>query len=331
MSVLENIILEAAEKTWYACISSKIWGSIWGSSVTSGGIPWGIINRQTSAVASPCLKESVIRWIKHNNFIKHVHIDGNTITVDGDWWSKEKNTEVIILKAPEGSTFKGVFSDRNIGSPYIQHGGLVMGGGNPFMSKKMKDEFAKETGIKSSTMTIESAIKKAGLKIKTDDTGVDITGPVNAFKKFNGWESGEMYTEDEVKEMLEKAFQEGYDNGIDDTLDYIEENYEIEFDESAKDDFEDVDLFEEHATEEDFDLEDEYDSYNEDVMSNLKKKLNNVPGKRNFDGLVNKGKSRAYQLAKIGRTLGNKATKQAKDTRGYISSRAKLLKRKINK
>ena len=87
----------------------------------------------------------------------------------------------------------------------------------------------------------------------------------------------------------------------------------------------------EETTEEDFDLESDYDSYNEDVMANLKKKLNNVPGKRNFDGLVNKGKSRAYQLAKIGRTLGNKATKQAKDTRGYISSRAKLLKRKINK
>ena len=141
-----------------------------------------------------------------------------------------------------------------------------------------------------------------------------------------------MISKEELDAMLEQAYAEGYDSGIDDTLDYIEENYEIEFDESAEEnDFEDVDLFKEHVTEEDFDLEDEYDSYNEDVMSNLKKKLNNVPGKRNFDGLVNKGKSRAYQLAKIGRTLGNKATKQAKDTRGYISSRAKLLKRKINK
>ena len=64
MDVLEEVILEETNKTWYACISSKIWGSIWGSSVTSGGIPWGIINRQTSAVASPGLKESVIRWIK---------------------------------------------------------------------------------------------------------------------------------------------------------------------------------------------------------------------------------------------------------------------------
>lgn len=138
--------------------------------------------------------------------------------------------------------------------------------------------------------------------------------------------------EKEVKALLEEAYADGYDSGIDDTLDYIKENYEIEFDESAEEDeFEDVDLFEEHVTEEDFDLEDEYNSYNEDVMSNLKKKLNNVPGKRNADGLVNKAKSRAYQLAKVGKVLGNKAHKQAKDTRGYIASRAKLLKRKINK
>ena len=133
---------------------------------------------------------------------------------------------------------------------------------------------------------------------------------------------------EELDALLADAYQEGYDSGIDDTLDYIDENYEIE---DIEDDFEDTDLFEEAVTSEDFDLEDEYESYSEGVMANLKKKLNNVPGKRNLDGLVNKGKSRAYNLAKIGRTLGNKATKVGKDTRGYIRSRAKLLKRKINK
>lgn len=192
ISVLEQIMLEEAnKKIWYACISAKTWGSLFGSAATAGGIPWGHINRVTSAVASPGLKESVIRWIKHNNFIKHVHIDGNTITVDEDWWDKEKNTEVIILEAPEGSTFKGIFSDRNIGNPYTQHGGIISGGG--ILTKSFKQDFAKRTGIKSSTMTIESAIKKAGLKIKTGDTGIDVTGPINAWKKFNGWESSEEY------------------------------------------------------------------------------------------------------------------------------------------
>ena len=141
---------------------------------------------------------------------------------------------------------------------------------------------------------------------------------------------------EELDALLQEAYEEGYDKGIDATLDYIDENYEIEESEEEveaeheeAEDF-DVDLFEE-ASEDEFDLEHDYDSYNEDVMSNLKKKLNNVPGKRNFDGLVNKVKSRAYQLGKIGKTLGNKTTKQAKDTRGYIKSKTKLLKRKINK
>ena len=51
------------------------------------------------------------------------------------------------------------------------------------------------------------------------------------------------YTEREVRELLEQAFAEGYDDGIDDTLDYIDENYELEDD--------------------GFDLMDEYDSYTE--------------------------------------------------------------------
>jgi len=135
---------------------------------------------------------------------------------------------------------------------------------------------------------------------------------------------------EELDALLQEAYEKGYNSGIDDTLDYMDENYDMEefFNEEAEDANFDVDLFDEETTEEDFDL---MDTYNEDVMANLSKKLNRVPGKRNFSGLVNKGKSRAYQLAKIGRSLGNKATKIGKDTRGYISSRAKLLKRKINK
>ena len=249
MGVLEEVILEETNKTWYAVISSKTWGSIWGSFVT-GGIAWGIINRSTSAVVSPTLKEAVIRWIKQNNFIKNVNISGNNIEVDQDWWNREKNTEIILLQAPEKSTFKGVFSDRNVSGPYTQHGGVIIGGG-AVVPKATKENFAKMTGIKSSTMTIETVIKKSGLKIKTGDTGIDITGPVNAFKKFNGWESLDMYTEREVRELLEQAFSEGYDNGIDDTLDYIDENYEID---------------------EDFDLEDEYEYYTE---SNAAKKAAN--------------------------------------------------------
>ena len=138
---------------------------------------------------------------------------------------------------------------------------------------------------------------------------------------------------EELDALIQQTYDEAYDKGVDDTLDYMDENYDMSevYAEAAEDADFDVDLFDEETTEEDFDLESEYDSYNEDVMANLKKKLNNVPGKRNFDGLVNKAGSRAYQLAKIGRTLGNKVTKVGKDTRGYIASRAKLLKRKINK
>ena len=53
-----------------------------------------------------------------------------------------------------------------------------------------------------------------------------------------------MYTDNEIRELLAEAFSKGYDDGIDDTLDYIDENYELESDDS-------------------FDLEEEYDSYTE--------------------------------------------------------------------
>ena len=224
MTVLNDIILESGGKHYYACISSKIWGSLFMSGAVAG-IPWGILNRTMSATVSSTLKEAVIRWIKHNNFIKNVSISGNTITVDSEWWEKEKNTEVVVLDSPEKNISPGVISDKVIYGPRTQHGGIISGGGDFLTNKK---EFAKKTGIKSSAMTIETAIKKAGLKIKTGNTGVDVTGPINAIKKFNGWESSDMYTEREVRELLEQAFAEGYDDGIDDTLDYIDENYELE-------------------------------------------------------------------------------------------------------
>jgi hypothetical protein len=53
-----------------------------------------------------------------------------------------------------------------------------------------------------------------------------------------------MYTDKEVKEILDRVYSEAYDAGIDDTLEYFEENYELDSDDS-------------------FDLMDEYDSYTE--------------------------------------------------------------------
>lgn len=60
-----------------------------------------------------------------------------------------------------------------------------------------------------------------------------------------------MYTEDEVRELLEQAYSEGFDSGIEDTLNYMDKNYDMK------------EFFEEESA---FDLEDEYESYNE-VMS----------------------------------------------------------------
>ena len=76
-----------------------------------------------------------------------------------------------------------------------------------------------------------------------------------------------MYSEYEVKKLLEQAFQEGYDNGIDDTLDYIDENYELE--------------------EDSFDLEEEYDYYTEsknvkNQMDKLDSKYNDINGVRHY-------------------------------------------------
>jgi len=247
MTVLEDIMLEeSSKKHYYACISSKMWGSLFMSGGIAG-IPWGVINRAMSATVSSTLKEAVIRWIKHNNFIKHVHIDGNTITVDSSWWESEKNTEVVVLDCPEKEVSSGIISDKVVYSPRKQHGGIIMGGGD-IRGKGYQKEFAKISGIKSSNMTIESAIKKAGLKIKTGDTGIDITAPINAVKKFNGWESSDMYTEDELDELLQEAYSNGYNSGIDDTLDYMDENYDME------------EFFEEETS---FDLESDYESLQE--------------------------------------------------------------------
>ena len=41
-----------------------------------------------------------------------------------------------------------------------------------------------------------------------------------------------MYTDKEVKEILDRVYAEAYDAGIDDTLEYFEENYELDSDDS---------------------------------------------------------------------------------------------------
>ena len=71
------------------------------------------------------------------------------------------------------------------------------------------------------------------------------------------------YTDNEVRELLEQAFQEGYDNGIDDTLDYIDENYELEDDS--------------------FDLEDEYSVYAEVTREQDHKEVQAIKAKAKQD------------------------------------------------
>lgn len=129
----------------------------------------------------------------------------------------------------------------------------------------------------------------------------------------------------ELREALNKAYLEGFQDGVDQTFDYVQENYEIEDEEVESMNEEDSEL------EDAFDLEEEYESYAEGTYADLKKKLNNVPGKVNFSGIKGNGKQ-AYKagVARIKRVVGN-VSKAPDSLKGYIKSRAKLLKRKINK
>lgn len=64
-----------------------------------------------------------------------------------------------------------------------------------------------------------------------------------------------MYTDKEVREILDRVYSEAYDAGIDDTLEYFEENYEFDSDDS-------------------FDLEDDYNYYNE--SKNVRKQMDKL-------------------------------------------------------
>ncbi|MBQ8130939.1 MAG: hypothetical protein IJ193_00445 [Bacilli bacterium] len=59
-----------------------------------------------------------------------------------------------------------------------------------------------------------------------------------------------MFSEEDVKELLQEAYEKGFNDGIDQTCDYICENYDLDSDEEA-------------YSEDCFDLEDDYKYYTE--------------------------------------------------------------------
>ena len=59
-----------------------------------------------------------------------------------------------------------------------------------------------------------------------------------------------MFSEEDVKELLQEAYDKGFNDGIDQTCDYICENYNLDSDEEA-------------YSEDCFDLEDDYEYYTE--------------------------------------------------------------------
>ena len=105
-----------------------------------------------------------------------------------------------------------------------------------------------------------------------------------------------MYTEYEVRQLLEEAFEEGYDNGIDDTLDYIEENYELE---------------------DEFDLMDEYNeatAFLEDLSEKDKRRILRA-GRYSRKMFGDKSEEETYQIAKArfnapNKKAGKKAAKE---------------------
>lgn len=117
------------------------------------------------------------------------------------------------------------------------------------------------------------------------------------------------YTEKEVRELLEQAFAEGYDDGIDDTLDYIDENYELEDDS--------------------FDLEEEYDYYTE-MTDDQKEFLRNGKVQKAVDTLVGdhprrkkevlKGAISAFRLQNGTSRDVNHSTNRVRDIHDYINN-----------
>ena len=120
------------------------------------------------------------------------------------------------------------------------------------------------------------------------------------------------YTEREIRELLDKAFSEGYDNGIDDTLDYIDENYELESDDN-------------------FDLMGEYDAYTEG-SSNRKdpeRRLISLAG-RNVDRLGIADKDSIYRAHHDGLKARSAALKAGKTEREAEKDRDKALEKQGN-
>ena len=75
-----------------------------------------------------------------------------------------------------------------------------------------------------------------------------------------------MYTDKEVKEILDRVYSEAYDAGRNDTLEYFEENYEFDSDDS-------------------FDLEDEYDYYTES-SKNVRRQMDKLKDKDEYNDNV---------------------------------------------
>ncbi|MBQ8130938.1 MAG: hypothetical protein IJ193_00440 [Bacilli bacterium] len=67
-----------------------------------------------------------------------------------------------------------------------------------------------------------------------------------------------MFDDYDVKELLQEAYEKGFNDGIDQTCDYITENYELEEDNS-------------------FDLEDDYKYYTES-SKNVRQQMDNLNG-----------------------------------------------------
>ena len=198
---LENeyeVYAEGYNKKYYAIVSSKMWSSIFLSGVLSIGtlmIPLGAIARSSSATAHESLEKAIYNWIKYNS-MRGFKVDEKKkiIYVDKKWYDKEKDTDVIVLTAPERSVFKGVFTDKTIQQPYMRHGGVISGG-DSFDYKFFKDrieELMKKSGITSTEMSFEHACKKAGIKVKFEDFSINPLNAINIWKKANGL--GESYS-----------------------------------------------------------------------------------------------------------------------------------------
>ena len=118
------------------------------------------------------------------------------------------------------------------------------------------------------------------------------------------------YTDREVREILEQVYAEAYDQGIDDTLDYIDENYELESD--------------------DFDLMDEYDAYTEGSSNRKHPERRDISiAARNADRL-GIDKDTIYRAHHDGLKARSAALKAGKNEREAEKDRSKALEKQGN-